>query len=88
MEKGYTESELRQKLIDNADQISQDLVGRLRDDNFFKIHSLSWSGTLLLDGKPVSNWEDVSKIFDDALEQLIPEFISCILVTLFGVDAP
>ena len=60
MEKGYTESELRQKLIDNADQISQDLVGRLRDDNFFKIHSLSWSGTLLsLMVNQFSNWEDV-----------------------------
>ena len=86
MEREYTESELRQKLVDKADQISLDLVGRLKDDNFFKLHSIGCSGTLTLDGEIVSDWEPFHRLFGEVIGLVIAELLPTILVALFEDD--
>ena len=87
MEKRYTESELRQRLFDKGAQFAHDLTGRLRDDNFFKIHTLSLSGKLWLDGEPVSDWTPFKRLFGGLIDNLVRELLSEILVVLFEDDS-
>jgi hypothetical protein len=83
MGKTYNEDEFRNCLASKAEQIAQGVVGRLRDDNYFKIHHVEWSGILRIDGEVITSWDSFRKLFADDVKLLIPELLSEITVALF-----
>ena len=89
MERTYTESELRQRIQDNVEQIIKDLLGPLRDDNIFKSHSFTLRGSMIPDGSVTISdldLEPLRKIITESEGTILREFLDCLLVTMFEED--
>ncbi len=86
MERQYTESELRQKLGDKKDQIVKNIMDRLRKENFFRIHELTYQGDLYLDDELVTSWEPFQRLFSEAIDTVLAAVLSETEKALFEGD--
>jgi len=88
MEKSYTESELRQKLVDRADYIATSLTGKLRDDDFSKRQSIRLSEVMHNEGTIISDLTPFREWFESSVEEILLEFLPTLLDAFFDDTAP